>query len=120
MFTQWRLLVLSAVPMLGTLALTGCGASADRGDAPAAADVQATTADDHSGWWCAEHGVPESECSICGATAAKQFKEKDDWCAEHNRAESQCFICNPDRAKKYVALYEAKFGTKPPESKKEQ
>ena len=33
---------------------------------------------------------------------------------EHNRAESQCFKCDPSRAEKFVKLYEAKFGTKPP------
>ena len=72
------------------------------------------TSDDHSGWWCAEHGLPEEECSMCGA--AEKYKAKGDWCEEHNRAESQCFICNPDRAEKFVALYEAKFGKKPPKA----
>ncbi|MFV2066433.1 MAG: RND transporter [Pirellulales bacterium] len=120
MFTQWRLLVLSSFPALAMLALTGCGAAADKAEAPAGADVQAASVDDHSGWWCAEHGVPESECSLCSATAAKKFKEKGDWCEEHNRADSQCFICNPERAEKFVALYEAKFGTKPPKKEEEK
>jgi len=71
--------------------------------------------DDHSGWWCAEHGVPEEVCSLCNAKAAAEFREKGDWCEEHNRAKSQCFICDPSRAEKFTKLYEAKFGEKPPE-----
>lgn len=71
-----------------------------------------STSDDHSGWWCAAHGVPEEECSMCGA--AGKYKAKGDWCEEHNRAESQCFKCDPSRAEKFAKLYEAKFGTKPP------
>jgi hypothetical protein len=70
---------------------------------------------DHGGWWCAEHGVPEEECSRCSSKAADDFKAKGDWCEEHNRAESQCFQCDPSRAEKFVKLYEAKFGEKPPQ-----
>ena len=71
---------------------------------------------DHSGWWCAEHGVPEEDCSICSSDAAARFKEKGDWCEEHNRAESQCFLCDPSRAEKFTKLYVAKFGHEPPNS----
>jgi len=70
--------------------------------------------DDHSGWWCVEHGVPESECSRCDSSLIAQFKEKGDWCKEHDRPESQCFICDPSRAEQFAARYEAKFGKKPP------
>jgi len=69
---------------------------------------------DHGGWWCAEHGVPEEECSVCSTKAADEFKAKGDWCEEHNRAESQCFQCDPSRAEKFAKLYEAKFGHAPP------
>ncbi|GIW93151.1 MAG: hypothetical protein KatS3mg110_1192 [Pirellulaceae bacterium] len=69
---------------------------------------------DHSGWWCVEHGVPEKDCTLCSAQAAARFREQGDWCEEHNRAESQCFICDPARAEKFIKLYEAKFGQKPP------
>ena len=69
---------------------------------------------DHSGWWCVEHGVPEEECALCQTKLVAEFKEKGDWCEEHNRAESQCFICDASRAEKYVKLYEAKYGKKPP------
>ena len=80
-------------------------------------DQSSTTAShgDHSGWWCVEHAIPEEECSMCSAAAAKEFREKGDWCDEHNRAESQCFKCDPSRAEKYAKLYEAKYGEAPPE-----
>ena len=93
---------------------TGCA-----GEKPAVGTTDATSAtagavDDHSGWWCSEHGIPEEECSMCSAAFAKACKDKGDWCAEHNRAESQCFICDASRAEKYAKLYEAKYGEKPP------
>ena len=70
--------------------------------------------DDHSGWWCKEHGIPEEECSMCSDDYAKKCKEKGDWCKEHDRAESQCFICHPEYKEKFAAKYRAKFGTEPP------
>lgn len=100
------------------LLVAGCGKSStgpDGAGGQSAATAQpATTTDQHAGWWCAEHGLPEAECSLCDAKVAEQFKAKGDWCEEHNRAESQCFICHPDLEGKFAALYEAKFGTKPP------
>ena len=68
----------------------------------------------HGEWWCGEHGVPEEECTMCSADAAKEFKAKGDWCKEHDRAESQCFICNPELKEKYAAKYRAKYGKEPP------
>jgi len=98
------------------LILSGCGDKppATNDDSNEATDTAATTVDDHSGWWCVEHGVPEEECSICSSEAAKAFRNQGDWCEEHNRAESQCFKCDPSRAEKFAALYEAKYGKKPP------
>ena len=64
--------------------------------------------------WCVEHGVPESQCGQCDAKLAAEFQQKGDWCEEHNRPESQCFICRPDAEAKFAAVYEAKFGEKPP------
>lgn len=75
---------------------------------------QKTEGGDHSGWWCAEHGIPEAECSMCNAKVAAEFKKKGDWCKKHNRAESQCFLCDPSRAERYEKLYVAKYGKKPP------
>jgi cobalt-zinc-cadmium efflux system membrane fusion protein len=94
-----------------TLVVIGC---AQKGTPGAPGQSSATALGDQSGWWCNEHGVPEEECSICSSKAAADFKKKGDWCKEHNRAESQCFLCSPARADKYAALYEAKFGKKPP------
>ncbi len=94
----------------------GCGqTSNDAASEPNAETSHANQAGDaHAGWWCAEHGLPEEECSMCSSRAAEKFKAKGDWCEEHNRAESQCFICDPSREKKFAALYEAKIGEKPP------
>ncbi len=69
---------------------------------------------DHSGWWCVEHGVPESECALCDTSLVAGFKEKGDWCDEHNRPQSQCFTCEPELFEKFAARYEAKYGEQPP------
>lgn len=105
-----------------TVLYVGCGKKAAETPAGQVADAThagqdqdgADVDDAHSGWWCAEHGVPEEECSICSSTAAAKFKAKGDWCEEHNRAASQCFLCDPSRAEKFTKLYEAKFGHVPP------
>ena len=70
--------------------------------------------DDHSGWWCPEHGIPEEECSMCSAEAADKLKAKGDWCEKHDRAGSQCFICHPELKEKFAAKYRAKYGEEPP------
>jgi hypothetical protein len=69
---------------------------------------------DHSGWWCAEHGVPEEICSQCNPKVASECKKKGDWCKEHDRAKSQCFKCNPKLKEKFAAQYRAKYGKEPP------
>lgn len=74
-----------------------------------AADVQ-----QHGGWWCYEHGVPEEKCAMCDTRLAAKLREEGDWCDEHNRPDSLCFKCHPENAEKYIALYEAKYGKKPP------
>ena len=98
------------------LLFAGCGGEKKETNENGENKSQATSkkSDDHSGWWCVEHAIPEEECSMCSADAAKKCKEAGDWCEEHNRAESQCFICHPEKAVKYSKLYEAKFGKKPP------
>jgi hypothetical protein len=115
MLRNLRAAILTTAALAAALIAVGCGQSKPSGTANQPKDkASATASAADSGWWCIEHGVPEAECSICSSKAAAQFKAKGDWCAEHNRAESQCFICNPKRAEKYVALYEAKVGKKPP------
>jgi hypothetical protein len=104
---------------LAVLAL-GCGGAKDapRTEAtPKAKDTEVAKnkpVDDHSGWWCAEHGIPEEECSMCSSKVAKEFKAKGDWCEMHKRAKSQCFKCDPSLKEKFAAKYKAKFGTEPP------
>lgn len=46
--------------------------------------------------WCAEHAVPESQCTRCDPTLTAAFKATGDWCEEHGLPESQCLKCNPD------------------------
>jgi hypothetical protein len=82
-----------------------------------AAVAQAKKVDDHSGWWCDEHGIPEEECSMCSSKVAKEFKAKGDWCEKHDRAKSQCFICDPSLKEKFAAKYRAKYGKEPPPTK---
>jgi hypothetical protein len=77
--------------------------------------TETVSVDEHSGWWCNEHGVPEEECALCDTTLVSTFKAKNDWCDEHNRPESQCFTCNPDNFAKFASRYEAKFGEQPPQ-----
>lgn len=94
---------------------SGCGQQASEPSGDSTAVAEASHDDhDHSGWWCAEHGVPEDDCSLCSSTAADAFKAKGDWCEEHDRADSQCFVCHPELEAKFAARYEAKYGEKPP------
>ncbi len=111
-----NLMICSAV-VLGGLAMTGCDKAVDKNAAPAhaapAAQI-AANAESHEGWWCDEHGVPESVCAQCSTTLAADFKAKGDWCKEHDRPESQCFVCHPDLVAKFAAQYAAKYGKEPP------
>lgn len=45
--------------------------------------------------WCAEHEVPESECTQCHPQLIERFKATGDWCAGHDLPESHCRLCNP-------------------------
>ncbi|MBD3232639.1 MAG: efflux RND transporter periplasmic adaptor subunit [candidate division Zixibacteria bacterium] len=55
----------------------------------------AETHDDEAIDWCAEHSVPESECTLCHPELVAHFKETGDWCAGHGIPESHCRLCNP-------------------------
>jgi len=46
--------------------------------------------------WCAEHSVPESECTQCNSTLIDKYKASGDWCAGHGLPESHCRLCNPE------------------------
>ena len=45
--------------------------------------------------WCAEHRVPESQCTLCHEELIAGFKASGDWCAGHGIPESHCRLCNP-------------------------
>lgn len=70
---------------------TGAKATAAPGAGHAPAGVKPGSHED----WCAEHGVPESQCTRCNPDLIPAFKATKDWCPEHGLPESQCKICNP-------------------------
>lgn len=70
---------------------TGTNATPPTGAGHAPAGVKPGSHED----WCAEHAVPESQCTRCNADLIPAFKATNDWCAEHGLPESQCKICNP-------------------------
>ena len=100
--------------MVASIGLAGCGRSPEV--VPATKPADQVSDDGHSpdGWWCDEHGVPEELCAQCSGKLAADFKVKGDWCQEHDRPESQCFSCHPEKEAEFAALYEAKYGKKPP------
>lgn len=100
---------------LGVIAFSGCGSIKTSSDGAANNAAAPNVDHSHGGWWCVEHGVPESECAQCDSSLVAKFKKEGDWCKEHNRPESQCFICSPKRFEKFAATYEAKTGHKPPQ-----
>lgn len=100
-------------------ALSGCQPPEDKGTkpgkGPAGEKSDKTEAKGkHDAWWCAEHGVPEEECSLCSDKVAKECKARGDWCEKHDRARSQCFLCEPALKEKFAARYRAKYGKEPP------
>ena len=46
--------------------------------------------------WCAEHNVPESQCSRCDKSLIPVFKATGDWCDKHGLPKSQDLKCNPN------------------------
>ena len=115
----WRVaLVLGLIPA-GLFILAGCGES-DRAKRARAKAEKTAHADDHSAWWCAEHGVPEEVCGLCSAKVAKEAKSKGDWCGKHDRPDSQCFVCHPEYKEKFAAQYRAKYGKEPPPTEDEE
>jgi hypothetical protein len=106
-------LLASSVVVAATLSVIACSKSSNN-TAANPAGVKEVAGHSHEGWWCDEHGVPEEVCAQCNAKLVADFKTKNDWCEKHNRPESQCFICHPEKEAEFAALYEAKFGKKPP------
>lgn len=104
--------VLSVLAVAG-LSFAACSKPSKEGVTAKAGATEAA-AHSHEGWWCDEHGVPEEVCAQCNTKLVADFKAKNDWCNKHNRPESQCFVCHPEKETEFAALYEAKFGKKPP------
>jgi hypothetical protein len=99
-----------------TVLATGCGGSSSPATDKSVAKAEGgktKAKDDHSGWWCDEHALPEEVCDLCSKKYRAAEKAKGNWC-EHERVKSSCFKCNPDVRAKYAAEYKAKFGTEPP------
>ena len=121
---KWSLALL----LLSAVLTTGCGqsdtkpATSDKSTDDHAHETASAKGDehDHSGWWCAEHGVPEEVCSMCSAKVADGFQKKGDWCAEHDRAKSQCFHCDPTLKETFAAQYRAKYGEEPPPTEEDK
>jgi hypothetical protein len=108
-----KLLGMSFLIVIG-LSIVACSKSSSTGAAANSAGVKEIAGHSHEGWWCDEHGVPEEVCAQCNTKLVADFKAKNDWCDKHNRPDSQCFVCHPEKETEFAALYEAKFGKKPP------
>jgi cobalt-zinc-cadmium efflux system membrane fusion protein len=48
--------------------------------------------------------VPESVCTRCNPKLIAGFQERNDWCAEHGLPESQCILCNSEVEAKWAAM----------------
>jgi hypothetical protein len=108
-----ELFVFNALLIAG-MGSTGCGKSPDNAVPAAIPATQVKDEHGHEGWWCEEHGVPESVCAQCSTKLTADFKAKGDWCKKHDRPDSQCFVCHPELEARFAAQYEAKYGKKPP------
>ena len=86
------LFVLTLLACSGSAADPSASREAEPTPTHAPADVVAGSHAD----WCAEHAVPESQCTRCDATLTPAFQATGDWCVEHGLPKSQCLQCNPD------------------------
>jgi hypothetical protein len=110
--------MLKPLSLLAILLVLGCDSKPDTKATDKKPSVKAEEkpeAHTHGDWWCDEHGLKESDCSMCNPKVARAFREKGDWCKEHDRAKSQCFICEPKLKEKFAAEYQAKYNKAPPE-----
>ena len=86
---------LFAAAIIFALSLSSFAASpkaAGAKDLHAAKGVKAGSYED----WCAEHNVPESQCTRCDASLVPAFKATGDWCKKHGLPNSHCRKCNPN------------------------
>jgi cobalt-zinc-cadmium efflux system membrane fusion protein len=95
-------LVVSVVIFLAAIGMSckgGSGSSSETKLDPQQTEAAVSQPDSQSvdlADWCAEHRVPESQCSLCRPELIAKFKAKGDWCDAHNLPESHCRSCNPD------------------------
>ncbi len=107
------LIALSAVTVAGCPKDAATPAAVEKkaeAPAPAKAPLIAVNA---ASDWCAEHGVPESQCTRCNASLVDGFKKKGDWCTEHGLPESQCITCHPELKAKFEAMAPKAQAAKP-------
>ena len=79
-------------PQPVTEARTDAPATPPTGEGHATADVVPGSYED----WCAEHEVPESQCTRCDPSLIPAFQASGDWDAEHGLPMSQCKIHDPN------------------------
>jgi hypothetical protein len=94
--------------VLAAFLLAGCGggeapvpASESAADAPSApptgeGHADASVVPGSYEDWCAEHEVPETQCTRCDASLIPAFQAAGDWDAEHGLPMSQCRIHDPN------------------------
>lgn len=115
MLTLWTKALTAAVLAAGLVVVVGCMKPTPATEAPK------KDKSEHEDWWCAEHGVPEDECTMCKGNndrAFKAAKAKGELCPKHqDRSKSQCFECNPELWPKSAARYKEKYGKEAPEPK---
>ena len=128
-FGCWRAGVVLLLFAASIMATAGCGPADNKAaqgkdkrtkNKEQTAQAAQAKRDEHSGWWCDEHGVPEEVCGQCNIKVAAEFKKKGDWCKEHDRPDSQCFICHPELKEKFADQYRAKYGKEPPPIEEEK
>lgn len=86
------MLVRSSLFVVAMVLMGACGESAPAEGAHAPAAARPGSYED----WCAEHEVPESQCTRCNPSLIPAFQATGDWCVEHGVPESQCRLCHPD------------------------
>ncbi|MBD3161964.1 MAG: efflux RND transporter periplasmic adaptor subunit [Candidatus Eisenbacteria bacterium] len=109
---EWRSINMrrSSLAILGSLSIIGlllASPGCEQKNEPSAAD-QADQANQAAADWCAEHGLPESQCDLCNprpsggvrsmadlARGARPAPREEPQCGEHRVPSALCAICLP-------------------------
>lgn len=94
--TTRALRTVTVISISATLFAAACSKPAEKEGTAASAHAAANVKPGSHADWCAEHGVPESQCTRCNSELVAAFKASGDWCEEHGLPESQCLKCNPN------------------------